>query len=112
MNTNYSEIPYDGFYIDDIKLFTSFYTGSKETQQKLMSVYPQPAHEYLEIRSEEALPASLNLSQLDGRTLEIPVKQLGAGHWRMNLSGLQPGIYMLHYLNAQGHQEVQKISIQ
>ncbi|MBK7879576.1 MAG: immune inhibitor A [Saprospiraceae bacterium] len=112
VNTNYSEIPYDGFYVDDIKLFTSFYTSNHESERSLIHVYPQPAHAYLEIRSEDILPAKLNLSQLDGKTLEMPLKHLGSGHWRMDVAGLQPGVYLLHYVNAQGHQEIQKISIQ
>lgn len=112
MNTNQSEFPHDGFYIDDIKVFSTSLTNTLDLNTEIISLYPQPTRHELTIHTRGSIDCSqLNLETIDGKNVKSSC-QGSSNEYRIDVSNLNSGVYLLKYNTKSGHREVHKVIIQ
>jgi hypothetical protein len=112
MNTNQSEFPHDGFYIDDIKVFSTSLTNTSDLNTEIISLYPQPTRHELTIHTRGSIDCSqLNLETIDGKNVKSSC-QGSSNEYRIDVSNLNSGVYLLKYNTKSGHREVHKVIIQ
>ncbi|MFZ1528407.1 MAG: T9SS type A sorting domain-containing protein [Ferruginibacter sp.] len=63
-------------------------------------VYPNPSAQFVIIESSSLSTASFELMDISGRKLKIPVLQLSAGKYRINVSVMPNGNYLLKEINT------------
>ncbi len=110
---------YAYYYIDDVSVVAidSIPSGVNETEAFALSVYPNPAHEFITISSGRGL-AGLRLLDQSGRELgPIPVSKgvaegRGISSQQINISHLPPGIYLLEATDRSDRVAVQKVVVQ
>jgi OmpA-OmpF porin, OOP family len=102
---------YAYYYIDDVSVVAidSIPSGVKETEAFALSVYPNPAQEFITISSGRGL-AVLRLLDLSGRSLRV--QSVASDRYTLPLQGIGPGIYMLEATDRSGRVAVQKVVVQ
>lgn len=75
-----------------------------------VTLYPQPANDRLHISSGDVVLTRAELVSLDGRhILTFTEEQLTSGE--LDLTGVQPGVFLLQLIAGNGQQLVKKVSI-
>jgi hypothetical protein len=102
---------YAYYYIDDVSLVAidSIPSGVNETEGLALSVYPNPAQEFITISSGRGL-AMLRLLDLSGRSLRV--QPVASDRYTLPLQGIGPGIYLLEATDRTGRVAVQKVVVQ
>lgn len=90
------------FMVDDFKVTTATIAGINDNLSSLLSVYPNPATNVINISNKNQLLVNgITLADVNGRT----VKQLNAGdvaETQINVSDLAPGIYIMTISSDKG----------
>jgi hypothetical protein len=97
-------------YSADIKGVIS---GVKETpgSKSNLVVYPNPAHQELSIRSDRNLDGmTYTISDILGHSVQTG--KLDAYQTKIDLSGVQPGFYLLNAIDVKGNQFVAKFLVE
>ncbi len=89
--------PFDGFHLDDIKVYLRYATGIQQESSASFELFPQPAHDQITIQFEPGTDnfiRDISLISLDGK--EIPtVYKLNHTQAVVNISGMHKGFYQL-----------------
>ncbi len=104
----------DGIYIDDIEIFTNLPTNSSNPESNVvMELYPQPAHDEINIRFVPGTDYSriqFKLLNVEGKEEQIVPVSNGAT-MRFNTNQLSPGMYILRIDLKNGHTQHYKFVI-
>ena len=102
---------YAYYYIDDVSVVAidSIPSGVNETEGLALSVYPNPAQEFITISSGRGL-SGLRLLDLSGRSLRV--QPVASDRYTLPLQGIGPGIYLLEATDRTGRVAVQKVVVQ
>lgn len=93
-------------YIDNVHIFDSSPTGLDAGMNAgTFMVFPNPAQDLLMITQPDAIgECTLQLFDLSGRGLAIPsVQRITQNKMQLNVSGVQPGLYLLGITTEDGH---------
>ncbi len=63
-------------------------------------VYPNPSAQFIMIESNSLSAASFELMDISGRKINLPVKKLSAGRYRIDVSAIPNGNYLLKEINT------------
>ncbi len=103
---------YDGFYIDDIRIYTDLISSNTGTQRKdNMNLFPQPAKDELWIDSKEAYFDKIMIFNVLGQNQPVEFNNEGS-LWKCNIKNLAGGLYNLVLLNGQTMVKQSKIIIE
>jgi carboxypeptidase T len=89
----------DGFYIDDLEIFTDLSTKVLEGEHDWISqVYPQPAHDYLYVPlKENTIPQEVQIQLISASGKPQAIKPLFENNqFKIETSSLLPGFYFLN----------------
>lgn len=102
---------YSYYYIDDVSVVAidSIPNSVAEEQVFALSVYPNPAQEFITISSGRGL-SGLRLLDLSGRSLRV--QPVASDRYTLPLQGIGPGIYLLEATDRTGRVVVQKVVVQ
>ncbi|MBI1288178.1 MAG: T9SS type A sorting domain-containing protein [Flavobacteriales bacterium] len=96
--------PYMIKMMDDI----SVGIGKEPTDGKGLLVYPNPCTNVLNIHSYTTMLASIEVTDMLGRTIET-LRSAQGNKWAVDTSTWPSGIYLLHATNGQGTRSVVKV---
>ncbi len=89
----------DGFYIDDLEIFTDLSTKVLDGEHDWISqVYPQPAHDYLYVPlKENTIPLEVQIELISASGKPQAIKPLFENNqFKIETSSLLPGFYFLN----------------
>lgn len=110
--TNYSEFTRDGFYIDDITVYSDIINSSSQPQTaESFQVYPQPASEVLNLKGKVTDLVEFSLCGTDGLRHRLSWTHRTETNIELNLPELAPGLYVLQAIRRDGQTEIRKVSI-
>jgi hypothetical protein len=87
--------------LDNVNIHGTGSTTSIESQKldKNITLYPNPAIDYLNVQTGSISPIQLSIYSIDGKklkTIEQPSIGEGGNDYRIDLNELNSGVYMLH----------------
>lgn len=110
--TNYSELTRDGFYIDDIRIYSDIINSSSApVDAKTFDVFPQPASEVLNLSGKVADLKEFILIGADGVRQILNTIHRSENSIQLRLPELAPGLYVLQAVRRDGQTEIRKVSI-
>ena len=83
-------------------------TGIETAGQKTLTVFPNPATDYVWVRGAECPVQSVKISDITGKTIPVPVSKEHEGI-RLDVSGLRSGMYLLQVVIPEGVISTQKL---
>ena len=92
-----------------VEVVVDIVTGITENSGGQIQVYPNPAHDKLNIRFSQA-PADARLQLFDAMGREVSNEGIAENNFELNIQHLQPGIYQLQLIND-GHTYREKVII-
>lgn len=95
-------------FYDNVKLFDPTTASVKDVLATKLNIYPNPANDYITIKSNNVKLSSVELYNVLGSRV-LSAKTLNND--RLNVSGISKGIYMLK-VNAEGASSTKKIIIE
>jgi hypothetical protein len=91
--------PSSGFDLDAVGLIHTTVSNLNEVDAQILSLYPNPAVDQLNIMSEELIQF-LQIISADGRV--VKQTSINTSSWLLTIDDLQPGIYFLRVQLADG----------
>lgn len=110
--SGFSETPRDGFYIDDIKVYSDLISADRNIQIDEWMLFPQPASREIFISGNISDYSQFQIISSTGAKWDLNSAEIKGSSLRFPLPDLSSGLYFLKAYHSSGAQRLQKFSIQ
>ena len=93
--------------VDGILVYGYLKTGIEDHQEVSVSVYPNPANEFVNI--ETTTEGTVSIFSVNGQLMSI--EQVGTGINSINVGNLTQGVYLLKFSDVDGNSSTKKLSV-
>ncbi|MBK7810955.1 MAG: immune inhibitor A [Saprospiraceae bacterium] len=111
--TNFSPNKRDGFYIDDIRIYSDLINGSNELTSNdfPFTIYPQPALDQITMNGETKTGDQFYIMGLDGLRTKLKINNQSTDQYQLELPTLPTGLYFIQLIRGDGETLIHKLTI-
>ncbi|MBK7233320.1 MAG: immune inhibitor A [Saprospiraceae bacterium] len=111
--TNFSPNKRDGFYIDDIRIYSDLINGSNELTSNdfPFTIYPQPALDQITMNGETKTGDQFYIMGLDGLRTKLKINNQSTDQYQLELPTLPTGLYFIQLIRSDGETLIHKLTI-
>ncbi|MBK9270434.1 MAG: immune inhibitor A [Saprospiraceae bacterium] len=112
--TNYSEQDRDGFYIDDIRVYSDLINSSEDKihpEEFSLKIYPQPAEDHIQLVGDIHAEDEIFLIDLGGNKSKLWKQNQSENGLLVKLPALNTGLYFIQLIRSDGKSLIQKLTI-